>query len=198
MAYYGRSCGFVQVSPDDGVTWYDISGVITNVEADETAFKTADSYTAAGNLLIGGKAEPTTIQLTGVYSNNALEGYNIILQTVECGGRLSIRWGAQFGKKTFIAENCRLLGLQKPGLNARDPLAMMWGFKVLASQIEAKCIAPTRISIVGLEMVTEGVAVTYTLDIEPVNYTPSTILWEPEPVSGQGTATATYIFYRGD
>lgn len=197
MAYYSRSCGFVQVSPDNA-TWYDISGVISDVEADEAALKTAESYTSVGNLLVGGKVEPTTIKLTGVYSNNALEGYNIIQQTVECGGRLSIRWGTEAGKKTFIAENCRLLGLQKPGLNARDPLAMMWGFKVLAPQIESKCIAPTGIIISGLEFVEEGVEVTYTLEILPDNYTPAVIVWSPEPESGQGTTTAIYKFYRSD
>lgn len=193
MTYYSRSCGFVQVSPD-GATWYDISGVISNVEPDETAFKTADGYTSAGNLLIGGKAEPTTIQLTGVYSNNALEGYNIILQTVECGGRLFIRWGATIlSGNLFLAENCRLLGLQKPGLNARDPLAMMWGFKVLAARIKTERIPvwPTRTwaATVNLGVYTTGSAISPNTAAQPI--------WESDntglPDMALATNTLTYF-----
>ena len=139
--FFGKSCGFVEVSSNNS-DWTDISGVIDKVEPSESTIKSAEVYTQSGNypILTGGKNEPIEINLVGVYSDNASEGYTVVKGLVAaCGANIYVRYGPNdtAGDPQFTTGKGVFSGFQEPGLDAEDPVAMMWGFKIKVPSITA-------------------------------------------------------------
>lgn len=136
--YFGGSCGFVQVSRNNS-DWTDISNVIDTVEPGEQTWKTGEVYTQDGAyaIITGGKGEPVEIDLKGVYSDNASEGYTVLKTLLACNAAVYLRWGPRLvsGEPRFSTGLSRFAGFQEPSLNASDPVALAWGFKVKCPSI---------------------------------------------------------------
>lgn len=136
--YFGGSCGFIEYSTNNS-DWTDLSNVIGTVEPAEQTWKTAEVYTQDGTyaIITGGKGEPIELTFTGVYSDNAAEGYTVIRALLDCDADIYMRYGPvdNTGDPMFTSAKSKFSGFQEPGLNAEDPIAMAWGFKIRAPSL---------------------------------------------------------------
>lgn len=136
--FWGRSCGFVEVSANDS-DWTDISNVIDKVEPSEQTVKTGVVYTQDGDnaIVTGGKNEPLELKLSGVYSDNASEGYAVVKALRSCGADIYVRYGPNdnTGDPQFTTGKSKVGTWQEPGLDAEDPVAMAWGFGILTPSV---------------------------------------------------------------
>ena len=137
-AYFGKSCGFVEYSLL-GTTFTDIGGTIDKVEVSEQTIKSGEVYTQEGAtaIITSGKQEPIEINFTGVYSDIATEGYTVIKAAIACNGDVYLRWGPSttVGDPLFSSGAAKIVGFQEPGLDAEDPVAMAWGFKIKCASV---------------------------------------------------------------
>jgi len=136
--FFGKSCGFVEVSSNNS-DWTDISNVIDKVEPSESTIKTGEVYTQDGDnpILTSGKNEPLELALAGVYSDLATEGYTVVKALISCGAAIYVRYGPNdtTGDPEFTTGSGVFSGFQEPGLDAEDPVAMAWGFKIKVPSI---------------------------------------------------------------
>ena len=136
--FFGKSCGFIEVSANNS-DWTDISNVIDKVEPSEQTIKTGEMYTQDGEnaIITGGKNEPIELALSGVYSDNGSEGYAVVKALRSCNADIYVRYGPNdtTGEPMFTTGKGKFAGFQEPGLDAEDPVAMAWGFKIRVPSI---------------------------------------------------------------
>ena len=138
--FFGKSCGFIEVSSNNS-DWTDISNVIDKAEVGEQTIKTGEVYTQDGDnaILTSGKNEPVEVTLSGVYSDLATEGYTVVKALRSCNAAIYVRYGPNdsTGDPQFTTGKGVFSGFQEPGLDAEDPVAMAWGFKIRVPSITA-------------------------------------------------------------
>ncbi len=132
-----QACLKVEISAD-GVTWTDIGSEGTTVTLPKEVVTTGsvpvfgDDY----HVTTSGKIAPITVTVSGVYTEEALEAFEQVLdawETAGCGKRLDLRVtprGGGVGQREITISPGKLVGLKPPDMSAADGGPALFEFDI--------------------------------------------------------------------
>lgn len=134
------SDGDIEVSADNS-SWTNISGTAGSVEGTDQKRKTGEAYTLSGDgaVITTGKREPMELKIKVVYSEEDLEGYEIMRGYFEAGTRIYLRYSPKgigaTGRKVLTTSNaegtplaCPISEFVYPEIDAESGDPIMSGF----------------------------------------------------------------------
>lgn len=135
-----QACSKVEISAD-GVTWTDIGSEATTVTFPKEVVTVGsvpvfyDDY----HVVTSGKIAPITVTVSGVYTEEALEAFEQVLDAWEiagCGKRLDLRVtprGGGVGQREITISPGKLVGLKPPDLSAADGGPALFEFDIFGN-----------------------------------------------------------------
>ena len=143
-----NACATVEVSIDGCVNWTDISGSTQSVSGTEQGRQSGEVYTFEGEgpIIKRGKKEPLELVFAIVYTEEALEPYELaraIFEEDGCNGEICVRWspaGGVVGTYRYTAFG-PIINFIYPPIDASTASPIMGGFTVKVGEITPAVIA---------------------------------------------------------
>ena len=132
-----QACAKVEISAD-GLVWHDIGSEATTVTLPKEVVATGSVpvFDDDHHVVTSGKIAPITATVAGVYTEEAAEAFELVLDAWEvagCGKRLDLRVtprGGGVGQREITISPGILTGLMPPNLSAGDATAALFEFDV--------------------------------------------------------------------
>lgn len=135
-----QACAKVEISAD-GLVWHDISSEATTATLPKEVVATGSVpvFDDDHHVVMSGKIAPITATVAGVYTEEAAEAFELVLDAWEaagCGKRLDLRVtprGGGVGQREITMSPGVLVALKPPDLSANDGGPAVFEFDIFGN-----------------------------------------------------------------